>query len=323
MERRAAIGALLAPGIIGAGYVRAERIARVGLVFNSLPQVEVDRDLMQFYGPRVMVEALRRKGWVRGRNLEILALSAEERYERFAAFVDQLVALAADVIVVFGSDSAETARSRARGIPIVDVVAFNQAPGRGSTGMVVMNPMGKRLDLLKQLVPKARRVALFGHAPKGHGGPEVSAEDRAQITRVGMTAIVLHFTTMEDLDRAFDEARRWGADAVYMSGFPKLYWDREVQDHVLGLPAANRWPAVYENPELAERGALIAFGPDVRTTHERAAYFIDRILKGAKPSDLPAEQPTGFVLTLNRRTARDLGLAIPASLALQAQEIFD
>jgi len=320
MLSRVAFASLL---FAAATAVQAERVARVGLVWNSLPQAEVERDISRFSGPGVLVEGLRKRGWVSGRNLELVSLSAEGRYERFPAIVDKMVAMPVDVMVVFGSDAAAVARERGRGIPVVDTVAFNQDPGRGIVGMVVQNPVGKRLELLKQLAPGVRRVALFAHTPKGTDFPVIGETLRAGIERLGMTPKAFYFTSMSDLDRAFEEAIRWGAHAVYMSGFPKLHWDRDTQEHVLGLAARHRLPAVYELPQLAARGALIGFGPDERTTHDRAAYFVDRILRGARPEDLPAEQPTGFVMAINRKTARELGLEVPAALVLQADEVFD
>jgi len=320
MLSRVAFASLL---FAAATAVQAERVARVGLVWNSLPQAEVERDISRFSGPGVLVEGLRKRGWVSGRNLELVSLSAEGRYERFPAIVDKMVAMPVDVMVVFGSDAAAVARERGRGIPVVDTVAFNQDPGRGIVGMVVRNPVGKRLELLKQLAPGVRRVALFAHTPKGTDFPVIGETLRAGIERLGMTPKAFYFTSMSDLDRAFEEAIRWGAHAVYMSGFPKLHWDRDTQEHVLGLAARHRLPAVYELPQLAARGALIGFGPDERTTHDRAAYFVDRILRGARPGDLPAEQPTGFVMAINRKAARELGLEVPAALVLQADEVFD
>jgi putative ABC transport system substrate-binding protein len=309
----------------GGSLQAAERVARVGLIWNSLPQAEADHDLSRFFGPAILVDGLRKRGWIQGRNLELVSLSAEGNYERFPDIVDRMAAMRVDVMVVFGSDSAKVAREQGRGIPVVDTVAFNEAPGRGSgiVGMVVQNPVGKRIELLKQLVPSARRVAFFAHAPNGMSWPVIGDDLRARIGQLGITPRVLYFTSMAELGGAFDEAMRWGANAAYMSGFPKLYWERETQEHVLGLAARHRLPMVYELPELAARGALIGFGPDVRTTHERAAYFIDRILRGAQPGDLPAEQPGGFVLTLNRTTARELGLDVPPGVLLQVNEAFD
>jgi putative ABC transport system substrate-binding protein len=318
--------ALLATVLFTGGSVEAaERVARVGLIWNSLPQAEVDRDLSRFFGPAILIDGLRKHGWIQGQNLELVSLSAEGRYERFPDIVDRMAAMRVDVMVVFGSDSAKVAREQGRGIPVVDTVAFNEAPGRGGgiVGMVVQNPVGKRIELLKQLVPSARRVAFFAHRPQGKSWPVIGDDVRAQIAQLGITPRVLYFTSMAQLDGAFDEAMRWGANAAYMSGFPKLYWERDTQEHVLRLAARHRLPVVYELPELAARGALIGFGPDVRTTHERAAYFIDRILRGARPEDLPAEQPSGFVLTLNRTTARELGLDVPPAVLLQVNEAFD
>lgn len=323
MERRAAIGALLALGLVGSGRARADRTARVGLVWNSLPQVEVERDLAQYDGPRALVEGLRRRGWVQGRNLELVSMSAEGRYERFPSIIDALAAIPVDVIVVFGSDAAQVAQERAKHIPLVDTVAFNQAPGVSgrATGTVVQNPVDKRLELLKQVAPRSVRVGMFVHAPRGGDGPELSASLRQRIALLGMEPLALPFTVMEDFDRACEKARRWSANAVYISGFGKLYWDRMVQDHVLSAVAANRWPAVYEQPELVARGALMGYGPDVRATHERAAYFIDRLLRGAKLAELPVEQPRGFVLALNRGTAHHLGLTLPPAVLIQADEV--
>ena len=302
-----------------------EKPRRVGFILNSFPQATIDRDGLSRSGFGVIESRLRELGWGPGA-LDVKALSAESRYERFPAIVDELVSRRVEVIVVGGPEAARVARERAPSIPLVEAMAFNRAPGNSSgnvTGPVVANPVGKRLELLKAIAPGSRRIAMFARVAPGEKPPELSPSLLAAASRMGWDAFAVYFDAPEELDARFAEVRRRGADAVYMSSFPLLTWDSGVRNHVLGLVSRHRLPAVYEDPDLAAEGGLVAFGADDREVWRRAAYYVDRILRGARAADVPREEPTRFLLHLNRRTALSLGLTLPSAIALQADRVFE
>lgn len=303
----------------------AEKIRKVGFVINSYPQAAIDRGDLSGSKFRLIDSRLRELGWGPGR-LEVRALSAEGRYERFPGIVDDLVRRRIDVIVVGGPEAARVARTRAPTIPLVEAVAFDRPPGRASgnvTGPVVANPVEKRLELLKAIAPASRKVAMFAHVAPGEKPPPLSPSLLAAARKIGLEAFPVYFDSHEELAPAFAEIRRRGADAVYMSSFPRLSWDRDVRTSVLDLATRHRLPAVYESTDLVEEGGLVAFEADDREVWGRAAYYVDRILRGASTAELPREEPTKFLLWVNGRTAREMGLNVPASITLQADRVFN
>lgn len=310
----------------GAAFAQsAEKLRKVGFVLNSFPQAAIDRGNLEGSGFNVVDSRLRELGWGPGR-LEVRVLSAEGRYERFPGIVDEMVRRHADVIVVAGPEAARVARDRAPAIPLVEAMAFNRAPGRASgnvTGPVVANPVEKRLELLKTIAPGSRKVAMFAHVAPGEKPPELSPALLAAAKKNGLEAFAVYFDSHEELGPAFAEIRRRGADAVYMSSFPRLSWDGAVRAHILELAARHRLPAVYESIYMVEEGGLVAFEADDRELWRRVAYYVDRILRGAKAADLPREEPTTFLMWVNRRTAGELGLSVPPMIDLQANRVFN
>jgi putative ABC transport system substrate-binding protein len=304
-----------------------QRVFRVGMVWNSLPQADLDRRATVHPGPRLIEQGLQKLGWVPGKDVILLSRSAESRYERFPALVDQLIRVPVDVLVVFGPEAGKVARGRTKTIPIVFAGLANlrtdSEPTGNVTGVTTSNPVGKRLELLKAIAPKASRVAMFASVSAGQAKPSLSTPLIEGARRIGFELFAVYFEGPHGLEAAFEDAVRGRADALYMSTFPELTWAAEVQDTVLRLAQQHRMPAVYEAPGMAAKGGLIAFGHGDFDDYRRAAYFIDRILRGAQPATLPLEEPMKFEVNINRRTAGQLGLRIPPSLLVQADNIYD
>jgi putative ABC transport system substrate-binding protein len=321
---------LLALAAIPAGAQPESRIRKIGLLWNSLPQGDLDRGVAAHPGPRLIEDALRKLGWERGKNIEILSKSAESRYERMPGLVDEFVRLPVDVLVVFGPEGARAAQESTRTIPIVwagsYVITPQARPHDNVTGIsyVLGTPGLKRLELLKELVPRTTRVAILTLMRSAEGADSaVDPRDVDDAKKLGLHIFRVFVASPAGFDRAFAQAMNEGANAVYVPVFPEITWSRSVQSHVLSLAARYKVPAIYETPELARHGALLAYGVDDTVGNQRAAYFIDRLLRGAKPSDLPVERADKFRLAINRRTARELGIEIPPSLLILADNVFD
>jgi putative tryptophan/tyrosine transport system substrate-binding protein len=323
----------LAAGFVACGFpahrpshAQRLRVRRVGLVFSSPPQTDLDgRGAGRLNLDRIEAE-LRQLGWVPGESIQLVARSAESRYERFPAIVDELLHSRVEVLVVFGPEAAKIARERAGSVPVVWPVAFNRPPGPPSgnvTGMVVANPVLKRLEILKAIAPRSSRVAMFARVAPGEKPPELTAPLVAAARTLGLEPFAIYFEAAEELDGQFAKLRAARADAVYMSTFPVLTWNADVRRAVVDLAARHRLPMVCEDPDLVAEGALIGFGHDDAEIFRRTAQFIDRILKGTRPADLPLEQPMAYRLNINRRTAGSLGLTIWPALLLQADTVFD
>lgn len=300
----------------------------VGLIWNSPPDSEVRSARPTRHPGRWQIEErLRELGWASGRNLEIISRSAEGRYERFPAIVDEMVARRAEVIVVFSTEALRIAKDRAPDIPLVLSQGYNLPSGRSAeanvTGMAIPNPVAKRLELLKSLAPATRRVAMVARVAPGEAPPVISDTLGKAMRQLGLEGFALYFAEPEELDALFAEASRRGANAMYMSLFPRLTWDGDVQRRVIVLAARHRLPAVYELHELARDGALLGFGLDYREVHRKTADYVDRLLRGRLPAQLPREEPLRYILHVNARTARELGLSLPDALRIQADHVFD
>jgi putative ABC transport system substrate-binding protein len=302
---------------------------RVGLIWNSPPDSEVQSSsrTSRHPGRRQIEERLGELGWATDRNLEIFSRSAEGRYERFPAIVDEMVARRVDVIVVFSREALRIAKVRAPNIPLVLSQGFNLPSGRNAeanvTGMAIPNPVAKRLELLKSLAPATLRVAMVARVAPGEAPPVISDALGDAMRQLGVEGFPLYFAEPEELEALFAEASRRGANALYMSGFPRLTWDADVQRRVIALAARHRLPAVYELHELARDGGLLGFGLDYREVHRKTADYVDRLLRGRLPAQLPREEPLRYILHVNARTARELGLSLPDSLRIQADRVFD
>jgi putative ABC transport system substrate-binding protein len=327
ITRREFIGTL-AGGLVAAPLAaeaqQAARVPRVGYLGTNL---SVSPHL-----PEAFRQGLRDLGYVEGRNVVIEYRSAEGKLERLPALAAELVAVKVDVIVVGAEPHALAAKQATRTLPIVFATAADPVasglvtslarPGSNVTGLATLSPelVGKRLELLKQVVPGVSRVAVLWH-PGGAG--ERTGKDMLKEAEVGARALGVQLQVVEargpaDFDRAFSDITRARPGALTVWTSPALYNERR---RLVDLAAKHRLPAVYPAREFVDAGGLMAYGPNIADLYQRAATYVDKILKGAKPADLPIEQPTKFELVINLKTAKALGLTIPQSVLGRADEV--
>jgi ABC-type uncharacterized transport system substrate-binding protein len=329
MNRREFIGTL-AGGLLAAPLAaeaqQADKMARIGYLAFNLAAGD----------PRIreaFLQGLRDLGYVEGRNLLIEYRDAAGKTERFPALAAELVALKVDVIVAGGGTLAALAAKQATttlpivfaavGNPVAEGLVTSLArPGGNVTGLSLVQQelVGKSLELLKQAVPEVSRVALL---LKPDAMPDRAKKDRLNAADVAARALGVRLQVVEargpeDFDRAFSDMTRARAGALAVLATPVFDSERR---HLVDLAAKNRLPTVYSYRLYVEAGGLMSYGPDLADSFRRAATYVDKILKGAKPADLPIEQPTKFELVINLKTAKTLGLTIPQSLLLRADEI--
>ena len=327
MDRRDTVLALLALGAAprAAEAQQAAKVARIGYLSPNLASSPHLRD--------AFLQGLRDLGYVEGRNFVIDYRDAEGNLERPPALAAELVALKVDVIFVGGGTRVTLAAMEAtKTIPIVftgigdpvesGLVTSLARPGGNVTGLSSLGPelVGKRLGLLKQAVPAVDRVAVLW-LPGALG--ERTDKDMLTGADVAARALGLRLQFVEargpdEFARAFSDmsSARAGALTVLPS-------NRFLREHrrLVALAAENRLPAVYTSREFVDAGGLMSYGANSPDLHRRAATYVDRILKGAKPGDLPVEQPTKFELVINLKTAKALGLTIPQSVLASADEV--
>ena len=333
MDRRAfifgvTVALLAAP--LAAEAQEAGKVYRVGLIFPSPPVSEMAGPEPVNPAARAFVRGLRALGYVEGRNLILERRSAEGRFERFAAIVVELVSLNVDVIVVSSTPLAQRAREVTTAVPIVlgagtDPVGSGLAqslarPGGNVTGLTLdVGPeiQGKRLELLKGAVPRASRVAFLGTKKLWDVVYETSIKAGAQA--LGLTVFLAEHTPTE-YTGAFTFISRERADALFVAHSSENYAQRRL---IVDFATSNRLPSIHAFREAVEVGGLMSYGVNVADLFSSAAGYVDRILKGAKPGDLPIEQPTKIELVINARTAKALGLTIPPSLLLRADQVIE
>jgi ABC-type uncharacterized transport system substrate-binding protein len=292
--------------------------------------------VLNLAGARHLTEAflqgLRDLGCVEGRNVVIEYRSAEGKLDRLPALAAELVALQVDVIVAGGPAHALAAKQATRTIPIVFASAADPVtdglvtslawPGGNITGLSNLGSklVGKGLEQLTQAVPGFSRVAVLWQ-PGAFG--EGTEKDMLKEVEVAAPALGVRIQFVEargpaDFDRAFSDMIRARAGALTVLPSTMLLSERK---RLVDLTAKNRLPAVYASREFVDAGGLMSYGPNLADMFRRAATYVDKILKGAKPGDLPVEQPTKFELVINLKTAKALGLTIPQSLLVRADEI--
>ncbi|HSB41657.1 MAG TPA: ABC transporter substrate-binding protein [Methylomirabilota bacterium] len=320
----AAVAGALAAGPRGAGAQPAGQPRRIGFLGNSTAALEAN-----LIGP--FREGFRELGYVEGRDLFIEYRWAEGDYGRFPELIAELAALKVEVIVTAGTPAAVAVRRTAPAIPLVMVAVGDPVgtglvksigrPGGNLTGLVSIAPdlEGKRLELLTEVVPKLSYVAfLLNPANPFHMTSEKQARAAAKALhlRVGFFPV----RAESEFERVFQDmsAQRPGAMVMLAD---RLFLHHRAR--IVEFTARTRLPTVYAYIELVQAGGLMSFGPSYPGMHRRAAYFVDRILKGANPADLPMELPAKFELVINLRTARALGLAIPQPILLRADELIE
>jgi putative ABC transport system substrate-binding protein len=323
MKRRDFIAATAAL-LVSPRPLRAEgpprRVGYLDPVFKNLPLFKVWQD------------SLRDHGWIEGKNLIVDYRSAEGRAERLSALAAELVTLKPDLLVAPSPQVALALKSATATIPIVFVAVYDPVaiglvqslsrPGGNITGLATYAPgdwIAKRIEILRELVPGASKIAILVNP----GNPIhrwIVAEELPQTAgSFGVALPIVEATTADELDTAFASAVAQHADAMIVFGDNLT---NQEAPRVTALAANHHLPAIYLFRQFAN-GGLISYGPDIADLFRRAGGYVDKILKGTKPADLPVEQPTKFELVINMKTAKGLGLTVPPSLLVRADEVIE
>jgi putative ABC transport system substrate-binding protein len=276
------------------------------------------------------VQRLEERGWSEGRNVVIEHRWAGGRNERFAEIVAELVRLKVDVIVTQGTPAVLAAKRATSVIPVVFAIAGNPVanglvaslarPGGNVTGLTNQSAdlAGKRIELLRDVMPRLRRLAIMANVDNPSVVLDVR-EVQAAAHTLGLDVITADIRGASDIAAAF-AALAGRADALYVAGDPLVTTNRT---RLAILAAGARVPTMHPNRENIEAGGLMSYGPNLPDLHRRAADFVDKILRGAKPTDLPVEQPTKYDLVINLITATAIGLEVPPMLLARADEVIE
>ena len=324
MNKRRELLAALGAGALAAtfcSFAQQQRINRIGVLsatFKSNPLTQA------------FVQELRALGYTEGQNLLIVDRVADGNLQRLPAFAAELVAERVDVIFADSTNAARAARQATASIPIVfstvsdpvgsGFVASLARPGGNITGTTSVNRelAAKRLQLLKEILPKASRVAVLT-TDEPQVAPQLE-QVREAASRLGMTVHTTQVLGYDDFDRAKNLLRNRRADSICVVESIRNYNNRKL---LTEFAAQNELPAIYPNSDYANAGGLVSYGANYEVLNRRAAHYVDKILKGAKPADLPVEQPTAFEMVINQKTAKVLGLTIPQSLLMSADKVIE
>jgi putative ABC transport system substrate-binding protein len=274
-------------------------------------------------------QGLRELGWIDGKNINMEYRYAEGRNDRLPDLAADLVRLKVDVVVTAVTPDALAAKNATSTIPIVMAAAGDPVasglvqslarPGGNITGLSQMNPdlAGKRLELLKEIIPKLSRVSVFWN-PQDQMSTISWNELRLPATSLGVQLYSIEIRNSSDLDKGFEEAIRSRAGALAIMPAPVFVTNI---DRIAGLAAKGRLPSIFHVKEFVDSGGLVAYGTDRSELFKRAATYVDKILKGAKPADLPVEQPKKFELVINLKTAKQIGVTIPQRVLQRADRV--
>jgi len=322
MMKRAALTVVLALGLLAtplaADAQQAMKVYRIGVLGNE--------NNPPWDGFR---RGLRDLGYVDGRNLSMEWRWSEGKPDRFPALAMELVALRPDVIVASGTQAVRAAMEATSAIPIVmttssyperiGLVKSLSRPGGNVTGLSNVGPelSGKKLELLKEIAPKVSRVAVLWN-PASTVEPLALQELLTAAPAVGVEIQSVEVRSPDDFSAAFAAVSSSRVHAMLALGNPINFKGRQL---IADFALRNRLPSIYDERLFVDAGGLMSYAPSFTDSFRRAATYVDKILKGAKPADLPVEQPTKFELVINARTAKILGLTIPQSVLLRADEI--
>jgi putative ABC transport system substrate-binding protein len=314
---------------IAARAQQAPKIPRIGLlVSGSLekPDVRVVFDIIR--------QAFAELGYVAGRNIVFEPRGTNGTIDQLPAVASELVNLKVDVIVAVATAAGRAAQHATSVIPIVvgsmgdpvqdGLVASLSRPGGNITGTTFLGPelVTKRLALLKELMPAMSRIAVLWHP--GAFSEQTTSGMLKQVTEFaagfGLQLQLVEARSPDELERAFSDMAKGHADALFEFPSPMFYQERKL---LVDLAAKYRLPAMYNAREFVEDGGLISYGANIPELNRRTAIYADKILKGAKPSDLPVEQPTKFELAVNRTTAKTLGIDVPPALLATADAVIE
>jgi putative ABC transport system substrate-binding protein len=315
-----ALCAVLFSLCVTANAQQPTKVRRIGLLAAvSLPTIAARTEAFR--------KGLRELGYVEGKNFVIESRGIGGKIDRLSELAAELARFKVDVIVATGPTSTRAAKAATSTIPIVmvqdsdpvasRVIASLARPGGNITGLSTQAPEigGKRLELLKEIVPKLSRVATLGTSSQP-GNAQSFKEAELAAGSFGIEVQYLDVLDRKDIETAFRAARR--VDAVLLQVSPVFFSQRT---QVVGLAAKNRLPAIYFASEFVEAGGLMSYAANVTDLFRRAATYVDKILKGAKPADLPVEQPTKFELVINLKAAKQIGLTIPPNVLARADRV--
>ena len=317
-----ALGTLLFALCFSAEAQQTKKIPRIGyLTAASLVDI-ADR-------AEAFRQGLRELGYVEGKTIVIEWRDAKGKSDRLPELAADLVRLNVDVIVTGGAGATRPAKEATSTIPIVmaqdrdpvgdGFVTSLARPGGNITGLASLYPEigGKQLEILKEMIPKLARVAVFGTSTRP-GNTQELREVELAAGALGVKLQFLDVLSVKDIDTAFRAASKGRADAVIVTGGPTFNSQRT---RLAELAIKHRLPAMYDRQEYVERGGLVTYGASIIGFDRRAATFVDKILKGAKPADLPVEQPTKFEFVINLKAAKQIGLTIPPAVLARADKV--
>jgi putative ABC transport system substrate-binding protein len=316
------LGTLAAP--LAPEAQQAAKLARIGFLGLNAPSVAT-RHTNPFR------HALRDLGWIDGNNVSIEYRWAEGKPERLPVLARELVQLSVDVLVTSGAPAALAAQQATATIPIVmaqindpvalGLVASLSKPGSNITGLATLHSElgSKQIELIKEAVPKASRLAVLWH-PGNPGARDIVTHTRHAARTLGLALLPVEVRGAGDLAAALTAMKRQRADALLVAPDPLLL---PYSVELVQLTIKHGLPTMFGWSELVEAGGLMAYGPSIPEIFRRAAVYVDKILKGAKPADLPVEQPTKFELVINMKTAKALGLTIPPSVLARADQVIE
>jgi putative ABC transport system substrate-binding protein len=317
-----ALGAMLLVASSTQAQQPAKKVPLIGFLATSSAS---------FLSGRIEIfrQGLRELGYVEGKNIFIEYRFADGKNDRLPELVAEVVSLKVDIIVTTPATPALAAKNVTKTIPIVFAAAGDPVgiglvdslarPGGNLTGLTVLVPElgGKRLELLKETSPRITRVA-FLFDPSSPVTPLLLKETDTAAQGLGLRIQSLEVRSSNDFDSAFTAAIREGAHALIAAPQPLINTNRA---RVVEFASKNRLPAMFGNPETVEAGGLMSYSPDLSEQFRRAAIYVDKILKGAKPAELPVEQPTKFDFVINLKTAKQIGLTIPPNVLARATKV--
>ena len=321
-----AIGAAaLAPSLLAAAQAKDGR-RRIGILISAARPPSIDA---HYIG--ALPRALRELGYVEGKNIALEWRFADGNYERLAGLAEELVKQKVDVIVTGGMAANRALQRATSTIPIVNAAMIDPVgngiatsltrPGGNVTGLSLtttdMSP--KHLELLKLMLPKLSRLAvLVNLGNPGH--PAIVKGLQANAQQLGIKLLPIDARTPEDVERGFATMKKEHAEAVIVAIDAFFIGQRQ---QIAALALKNQMPSLFSVREQVQAGGLMSYGQNLADFYKRAATYVDKILKGAKPGELPIEQPASFALLINRKTAKALGLTVPQELVLRADEVIE
>jgi putative ABC transport system substrate-binding protein len=329
MKRAAASSILLSATLLAVAVMaeaqQTKKITRIGYLSSG----DAARDSARSEAIRL---ALRELGYIEGQNIAIEYRYAEGKRDRFPELAAELVRLKVDIVVVAGGPRwVRPAMNATKTIPIVmtgagidpveaGVVESLARPGGNVTGITNLGPElgGKRLELLKEAVAKVARVAVLYDPASLASVPELKEVLPVAAHGLGLTIRPWEVRDADGLEKVLAALNKQRPDGLYVLGGPLM---RANGKRIAGFALKSRLPSVYGNREAVDAGGLMSYGADLADSYRRVAYFVDKILKGAKPADLPVEQPTKFELVINLKTAKQIGLTVPPNVLARADKV--